>query len=321
MQKLKFKFIFLLSALCFLLSVAPALAQSLILKSAKSSYNVGDSFSVSLSINTDGQAINTISGTISVPTDKFQIVDVRYGSSIVSLWVDKPKIDYNNGTIIFTGGIPGGYNGSNGPILSFGLKAKKVGSAVVGLQDIKVLLNDGIGTELKNISLNTLSLNISEAPAKPVQETPAEPEKNPPAGGEEIYAPTPDITPPENFIPVISRHPSIENNKFFASFFAVDKDTGISYYEVEEKPFLLSLVTDKFNKPFIKADSPNILRGQYWSYRVIVRAYDQAGNYTTGFADKPFSPIILLIFVLILIAISIIVTRFVSHPQRRKKMV
>ena len=294
-----------------------AFAQSLNLKSAKSSYNVGDSFSVSLSINTDGQAINTMSGAVVIPTDKFQIADVRYGSSIISLWVEKPTINYSNGTIIFTGGIPGGYNGSSGPILSFGLKAKKVGSAVIGLQDIKVLLNDGIGTELKNISLNALSLNINEAPAKPVQETPAAPEKK----TEEVYAPTPDIVPPENFIPVISRHPSIENNKFFASFFAVDKDTGISYYEVEEKPFLLSWITDKFNKPFIKADSPNILRGQYWSYRVVVRAYDQAGNYTTGFADKPFSPVILWIFVLILIVIAVIVTRFVSRPQRRKKMV
>ena len=312
----KSKFIFPLLAFCFLFSAIPALAQSLDLKSAKSSYNVGDSFSVSLSLNTDGQSINTISGAVSIPTDKFQIMDVRYGSSIISLWVDKPAINYGNGTIIFTGGIPGGYNGSSGPILSFGLKAKKVGSDVVGLQDIKVLLNDGIGTELKNISLKTLSLNISEAPPKLIKETPAVPDKT-----EEIYAPAPDIIPPENFIPVVSRHPSIENNKFFASFFAVDKDTGISYYEVEEKPFLLSWITDKFNKPFIKADSPNILRGQYWSYRIVVRAYDQAGNYTTGFADKPFSPVVLLIFVVILILAAVLITRYASRRQHRKKVV
>lgn len=313
-------FIHLLLIVGFLAFSQITYAQSLFLGSPKSSYNVGDSFSVSLSINTGGQAINTISGVVSVPTDKFQIVDVRYGSSIISLWVDKPKIDYSSGTIIFTGGIPGGFNGSSGPILSFGLKAKKIGSANIGLQDIKVLLNDGIGTELKNISLKILSLNISEAPAKPVQEVPAE-EKNPPAGGEEVYAPVPDIVPPENFIPVVSRHPSIENNKYFASFFAVDKDTGVAYYEVEEKSFLLSWATDKFNKPWVKADSPNILRGQLWSYRVVVRAYDQAGNYTTGFADKPFSPVILWIFSIILVVASVLTTRFVSRSQHRKKIV
>lgn len=291
-------------------------AQSLFLGSSKSSYNVGDSFSVSLSVNTDGQAINTISGAVSIPTDKFQIVDVRYGSSIISLWVDKPKIDYGSGTINFTGGIPGGFNGSSGPILSFGLKAKKVGSAIVGLQDIRVLLNDGIGTELKNISLKTLSLNISEAPAKPIREIPATPEKK----TEEVYAPTPDSIPPENFIPVISRHPSIENNKYFASFFAVDKDTGISYYEVEEKPFLLSWATDKFNKPWAKTESPYILKGQLWSYQVIIRAYDQAGNFTTGTANKPFSPIILWVFVIILLLASILITRFASRPRRNKKV-
>ena len=76
-------------------------AENLILTSPKTSYRVGDSFSVSLVLDTKGKSINTLSGIVVVPKEKLQIVDVRYGSSIISLWVERPTLNTSVGTISF----------------------------------------------------------------------------------------------------------------------------------------------------------------------------------------------------------------------------
>ncbi len=237
--------------------------------------------------------------------------------SIISLWVERPKIDSGAGAIIFAGGVPGGFGGSNGPILSFSLKAKNTGSGKVSLQDVKVLLNDGLGTELKNISLYNLALTIKETPKpspKPAPTIPKEEEKP-----VEVYLPPADIVPPESFIPLVSRNPGVANNKYFISFFAVDKDTGISRYEITEKPLFLSYITFKFDKLATAGESPYVLKGQWWAYKIIVRAYDQEGNFTEGTVSKPFHPILILIFVVILIILAVIITYFISRRHGPRK--
>jgi len=315
----KFKIIFLLSVFYFLLSTF-AHAQSLSLKSAKTSYNVGDSFSVSLVLDTGGQIINTINGSIGIPLDKFQILETRYGNSIISLWVERPAINANR-TITFSGGVPGGFGGSSGPILSFSLKAKEAGSGKIGLQDVKVLLNDGQGTELKNISLKILTLTIKEPPPAPKVEkkAPPKPKEEKVEEIKEVYLPPPDTIPPESFIPLVSRNHSVADNKYFVSFFAVDKDSGISRYEITEEPLILSYITSKFDKPAIAGESLYVLRGQWWAYKVVVRVYDQAGNSAEGTALKPFRPILILIFVAILIISAIVITYFVSRRSNPRK--
>ncbi|MDP3764757.1 MAG: cohesin domain-containing protein, partial [bacterium] len=268
--------------LVFLLAISIfpliAEAQGLILKSLKTTYNAGDSFSVSLSLDTKGQSVNTLSGKIQVPTSNLQILDVRYGSSIISLWVERPKID-SSGNITFVGGIPGGFSGSNGPILTFGVRAKSEGQAAINIKDIKILLNDGKGTELAGATSGILKLIISKALPKPAQEE--EPK--------EAYIPPPDTVPPESFIPLVSSHPTIGDNKYFVSFFAVDKDSGVAKYEIVESPLILSLFTKRFDASPLTAETPYILKGQFWAYKITVRAYDQAGNFTDSFVIKPLS--------------------------------
>ena len=264
-------------------------AQAVLFQSAKTSYRVGDSFQVSVMLDTKGKPVNTISGAVSVPTDKFQIFDVRYGSSIVSLWVERPVINAAAGTIAFTGGIPGGYNGSSGPILSFGLKAKATGQSALAFDGIKILLNDGMGTEAVNVTAGKLALLISAALPAPKTE-----EKTAPLPAEGQYTPPPDTTPPENFMPMVSRHPSVGDNRYFVSFFAVDKDSGIARYEIEERPWLIEKLTRALNGAPQAAESPHILQQQWWASRVMVRAFDQAGNPREAEAFKNFHPIVIV---------------------------
>ncbi len=295
----------------FLFSQA-ADAATLYLNSSKTSYRVGDSFQVSLGINTEGKSINTISGKVVVPLDKFQIADLRYGNSILTLWVDRPAIDYAAGTIAFGGGVPGGYGGSSGPILNFVLKAKKTGSAVVGLKDMEVLLNDGMGTPLTGLVLGKLNLSIAEALPAPV---PA-PKETAPAEAPVVAL---DTIAPESFIPLIGRDPSVADNRYFISFSAVDKDSGIDYYEVREEPLLLNWLTDQFSTAWVRTDSPYVLKHQLWINKVIVRAYDRSRNSTEGFALKPLHPYLLAALVIILMALASGITRYLSKPKHLRR--
>lgn len=299
-------------------------AQSVALKSAKTSYEVGEGFPVSLSIDTDGKSINTISGTIRAPADIFQMFDLRYGNSIVSLWVEKPAINASEGTITFTGGVPGGFNGMGGPILNFALKAKKTGGATISLEQVIVLLNDGLGTELKDVALKPISVTIVPAAPKkivPPTEKKEEPLKQEIPAEEEQLLLLPDRDAPEEFVPIVSRDPSVAGNKYFVSFFAVDKDTGVSFYEVEERPKVISWFTSVFTKPWTRAESPYVLRTQWWPTTVVVRAHDQAGNFAEHAAGKPTHPVLLFIFTGMLIVAIIWRNRFyfISKKKRHGK--
>lgn len=302
---------FKFQVLCFILLLLPIAvsAQSLDLLTPKTSYNIGDSFFVSLSINTAGNSINTISGKVVIPIDKFSISEVRSGNSIITLWVEKPQINYLNGEISFSGGLPGGYNGSNGPILSIGLKAKKTGSVTIKLSDFIVLLNDGLGTQLQNLLPDLLNLNISSTPipksSTKVEET-----------SKVLELPI-DSVSPEYFVPMVSRHPIIANNKYFVSFNAVDKDSGISRYEIREELWLLSKFSKFFISDWKEGSTPFVLKFQSWRSKIIVRAHDSSGNYTDGFAIKPFNSAMSWIFVIFAIAVTAFLSRRKKSPPIR----
>ena len=295
-------------------------AQSLNLSAPKTSYNAGDSFLVSLSINTSNKPINTVSGSVRAPTDKFQISDVRYGNSIITLWVERPGVNSSAGTISFAGGVPGGYNGSSGPILSFVVKAKTAGPGSISLDNFSVLLNDGLGTTLTNLTLGKLNLTINKAPPPPPPKK-EQPKAEPAESPKEIYIPPPDTVPPEGFMPMVSRHPSIAENSFFVSFSAVDKDSGIARYEIKEKPLILSYFASRFDTPWIITESPHIIVHQYLTREILVRAYDQAGNTKEESIIKPIHPVLIWIFAafwtLVVFAASYVYFR-PQIPQKRK---
>ncbi len=279
-------------------------AASLIMTSAKNTFTVGESFLVTVTVKTNGQSINTIEGTINFSPQDFLITEVRSGSSVISLWVDTPKADNENGVIKFTGGMPGGYNGSSGPVFTFVAKAKKETSASFTFSNVHVLLNDGSGGEVSNISTPSLPLTILAQATfpKPAQKTSSEPVLEPVLSA--------DITPPENFIPLLGRDSSISNNSFFVSFFAVDKDSGIKTYEVREIPAILSIFGDTFATSWQEVKSPYVLKLQQWGSTVYVKAIDGSGNISIAKTYKPFSTITFLLLVSLLILLTFGLTRY-----------
>lgn len=312
-MKQKLYFISFIIVLCLLVvgSIPGYLfAQAVSVRSSSSTYHVGDTFQISVTLNTGGQSANTVSGYVKVPSG-FSVSDIRYGNSIISLWVTSPK--YDGSGITFAGGTPGGYTGSSGPLFTFVLRATQEGTFTIPSSDVKILLNDGQGTEINNVQAGSQTVTILKAEPKPV--TPNQPSSPSSKPSQTPVTPTAasnqDTTPPEHFIPLISQHPMMAENKYFVSFVAQDKDTGVAYYEVMEAPLFIS------SGKWVKSKSPYVLVHQNFPGRVYVRAYDNAGNMTESFATKPASPVFWIVLIIVLMVVSIAVTYIVDHLQSR----
>ncbi len=85
-----------------------------------------------------------------------------------------------------------------------------------------------------------------------------------------------DTTLPEAFEIKIGKDPSIFEGKYFLSFANQDKMSGIDYYEVKEG-----------KRDFRRTASPYLLEDQSLVKKIIVRAYDKAGNYQESEIKPP----------------------------------
>ena len=313
MKNISTNFFFIFCFIFSLFFVSPNLlkAQSVTLSAGKADYTTSDSILVTASVHTGGQQINTAEGQVDFSPSNISVSDVRYGNSIISLWVTKPSADNSLGTINFTGGVPGGFSGNIGTLFTFVVSPKKEGPVTISFKDVHVLLNDGSGGELPGLKTVPLTLNIAKAAAAPAFA---------PTAVEEKYIAPPDITSPESFVPMIGRNESIANNAYFVAFSAVDKDSGVASYEVREIPTIIGLFTDRFSTPWQKAASPYVLHFQTWGSQVLVKAIDGAGNSAISSTNKPFGTTLIIIFVIILILASVILTRIYTKRSLRMRV-
>ncbi len=258
-------------------------AQTVSVISDKNTHNKEDTFLVSVKLNSQGKQINSLGGTVLVPRKLFDVFDIETGESFISMWTERPEIinndsdsaNSNNTEINFSGGLPGGYSGSDGTIFTFVLKAKNEGVGEISIKDFTALLNDGKGTVAPSITLTPLESLIKKDSTIPI----------------ETYLAKRDDIPPEPFGLSISRDVSIGNNRYFISFFAVDKGSGINKYDVEEDPWLIYIFG--FKKVWSDSQTPQILYYQNWPSTVKVRAVDGFGNTTE---EKVFKSIDFSIF-------------------------
>lgn len=117
-----------------------------------------------------------------------------------------------------------------------------------------------------------------------------------------------DTTIPEPPELKIGKDPSVFEGKYFLSFAAQDKMSGVDYYEVKEgkgdwkrvmSPYVLE--DQKLGQKIIS------LKAIYRAKPVIVRAYDKAGNYQTAEIKPPYKVTWKDIVIPLLILIGIIV--------------
>ena len=143
-------------------------AASLSLSANKSSLEVGDMVTISLLVNTTGQAINSASGQINFPVGTFEVVSVSKAGSIFPIWVEEPSFSSSNGVISFEGGVPNpGFSGPAGKILNVVFRAKRAGTTVLTLLNASIRANDGLGTEIIDKAIGQ-TLTITKPPSPSV---------------------------------------------------------------------------------------------------------------------------------------------------------
>ena len=150
----------------FCLTPLNVLAATLSLSPDTGVYTVGEFATVRVLVNTQGQTINAADGRIRISGSGVSIASVSQAGSIFSLWAEEPRIEGTD--IVFSGGIPAGYTGAGGTVMTFTLRFSSAGTARAAFQDGSVLAADGRGSNvLANMNGGTYTIRAIESAPEP----------------------------------------------------------------------------------------------------------------------------------------------------------
>lgn len=294
---LNFKLLFLALSFTFLVfATQVANAAEVYFISSSQNFYKDDTFIVEARIGSSEEEINVIDGSFSFNKNVLKVKELSTGGSVFSLWAQQPSFSNDEGTIIFVGGVPEGFQGENGLILKVIFLGTNEGNSDVSFGDnTEIFLSDGKGTRT---TLTKKPLTISILPT-PKDIAPKD---------EWLASKEEDKTSPKFVEAIISKDARIFDNKYFVSFFAVDTGSGIAYYEIKEGD------TD-----FRRAESPHILSDQTLQTNITIKATDNAGNeqiISPEVGPEPAAPSLNYLFwiigLLFLLFVAFMIKRFMN---------
>lgn len=144
-KKIKVGFIFTLFSLIFSIS---AQAATIELSLEKDIVNATDDIGVLVTINSEGQDVNTAQSVISFPANLLSVTNIDRSNSILTFWLEEPVYDNTAGTIRFVGGSTNGLNGASLKVLKIGFKVKGSGSGKLSINDGAITASDGTGSNV-----------------------------------------------------------------------------------------------------------------------------------------------------------------------------
>ncbi len=213
-------------------------------ESETASYAVGDEFLVTILVDSEGESINAFEGRVVFPEELVEFKGIREQGSIVNLWITEPPH--------FSGLTPGGYRGQ-GVLFSLIFQAKAQGAGSIGIEEGRVLLNDGQATPAA-LEISHFPFSVEEPEGRAISQVSIE-----------------DTEAPEPFELRIARDSSVFGGRAFLVFATQDKNSGVSHYEV-------SLIKSGAATDWVRAKSPFLLEDFEELRRIEVRAVDRAGN-------------------------------------------
>ncbi len=232
----------------FNLSEDRVFGAQILFNASKDSIVVEEEFSVDISLDSERKSVNAIEGEVAFPQEFFEVKEIRDGSSIMNLWIQRPEI--NQGSIRFSGITPGGYNGDRGLLFTVIFKAKKIGKENLLAKNMQALQNDGNASKLP-IGERTVSIIILPATESFPRMLPIE-----------------DTDKPEKFTGEIVQDDQIFEGRTFVVFATQDKGSGVGHYEVKEG----------FFGDYTVASSPYVLQDQSADKKIYIKALDKNGN-------------------------------------------
>jgi len=296
----------------------------------------GEFVVVPIYLDTQFEEINAVEVYVNF-SDNLVFRDYLDGKSIITHWIEKPRVvgqsslpvkphvversslrgkpastlatkrTEGSASVVFSGIVAGGISGKNLNLVDLVFEAKESGIAKIEIgENSKVLLNDGLGTKTKLIALSQ-SFSILDIESLSRSELALLREKS------KIQ----DNFPPEPFKIYLTKDKEIFNDKYYITFETKDKQSGIAYYEISEKPinFIFLAKPDIKNLSLKKAESPYILEDQSLRSYIVVKAVDKSGNERVEILYPQrillYEDILMLVAsLLILIALIIFVIKF-----------
>jgi hypothetical protein len=290
--------------LIFAFSIFPSLvsASSLYIDTKHSEFFVGDTILFSVRIDSEGKNINAVEGEVLLDhaADAVSLIDINTSGSQFSLWPVNPLPSEHNARISFAGGSPGGLTSNNAIVFNVVLKLNKTGQVALSFDNIGAYINDGKGTKdevrVKDLVIDVLP-NKSAAKATDDWST--------------IILN--DTTAPEPFEVYLGQEESVFDGKKFLSFGTTDGQSGVSYYEVTEG-----------NLPPARSNGTYVLQEQNKPVKVVVIAYDSAGNARESVYNGPAQapapndisyPIAIIVLMGVMVFIILLI---VTYNKRQK---
>ncbi|MCX6792641.1 MAG: FeoB-associated Cys-rich membrane protein [Candidatus Falkowbacteria bacterium] len=257
-MKYIFSTIFLSFAL--LLAVLPAQAAKLILKTDLETIQKNGGGKIEILLDSPDEKVNALGGELFVSSGQATLSDINDGQSIISAWLDQPVIS-NNGSLVFSGIIPGGFSGlyaANTPsvlpglVLSFNIKSQAKGNVTLSFKNVQAYANQGESVKIIT-EPETLAINFDHL-------------------AENVNYQADDKVAPTDIDFSIIKMPDTKLG-WVAIFSAQDSGSGIDHYEIQE-----SLLSKPENDDWRKATSPVALQDQSRNKYVFIKAVDRSGN-------------------------------------------
>lgn len=243
----------------------PVLAATVYVSPTEGTYGLSDTFIADVRIDNQNECVNAVHVELHYPTDTLRAVDFSKGNSILSLWIEEPKIDTDKGVVTFSGGIPGGYCGRipGDPVLSnvlgkivFSVIGAESNRATVSIAEpTAVYRNDGEGTRVDVTRQNGI-FAIKSTPLSGTNPWLAQ------VGDDKL--------PPEEFVITVESTRGVFDGNYYAVFSTEDKQSGLDHYEIFERG------------NWKQVTSPHELKDQHLVGGIQIKAIDKAGNERLG---------------------------------------
>jgi hypothetical protein len=240
-------------------------AAILYMNPTEGTYGLSDTFIADVRLDNQSDCVNAMHVELHYPTDTLRAVDFSKGDSILSLWIEEPKIDTSKGTVTFSGGIPGGYCGRipGDPVLSNVLG--RIVFSVIGAEKKNAVVSiDGSSSVYLNDGRATPATVTTQSGSYTIQPTPLS-RSNP--WLDEVGN---DTTPPDPFVITVESTRRVFGGNYYAVFTTQDKQSGVDHYEIFERGAWRTVT------------SPHELKDQYLLAGIQIKAIDKAGNERLG---------------------------------------
>jgi len=243
---------------------------SLFLSPSIGTYPIGEVFTVSVNINTNGEMISTAEGNIAFNNSELEVAAISRDGSILTSWDTEPSFSNEEGIVHFSGLTAEGFTGENGKILSISFKAlKNKQSTVHFATGAAIIAADGLGTNI-----------LSSMDAGRYELTPKEVVPSLVAMADASSTPITEATstPPVPFIVTSSTHS--DSTRSYATTTAIlewkwEDDTSSVAFSFDDKPTTTPKKT--YTSPVTKKVFKDLKDGVYFFH---IKRTDETGTST-----------------------------------------